>query len=106
MSFGKKLSPNKGVIDNAVKYALSKDVLLVHAAGNEAEDLNENPFYPMRTMEGGSEVVPNWIEVGASGWGKGKARVATFSNLSRWSSSLKLPNLLQATRSRFKKFFR
>ncbi len=93
MSFGKKLSPNKGVIDNAVKYALSKDVLFVHAAGNEAEDLNENPFYPMRTMEGGSEVVPNWIEVGASGWGKGKARVATFSNYGQGKVDLFAPGV-------------
>jgi len=33
MSFGKYYSPNKSMIDEAVKYAASKDVLLVHAAG-------------------------------------------------------------------------
>ncbi|RZK01970.1 MAG: peptidase S8, partial [Flavobacterium sp.] len=31
MSFGKAISPDKAVIDEAVKYAISKDVLLVHA---------------------------------------------------------------------------
>jgi subtilisin family serine protease len=34
MSFGKAYSPDKKVVDEAVRYALSKDVLLVHAAGN------------------------------------------------------------------------
>jgi subtilisin family serine protease len=39
MSFGKAYSWNKKVVDDAVKYALSKDVLLVHAAGNNAKNL-------------------------------------------------------------------
>ena len=38
MSFGKKISPEKSIVDEAVVYALSKDVLLIHAAGNESED--------------------------------------------------------------------
>ena len=35
MSFGKYYSPDKAIVDEAVKYAQSKDVLLIHAAGNE-----------------------------------------------------------------------
>ena len=36
MSFGKSFSPEKKWVDEAVKYAESKGVLLVHAAGNDA----------------------------------------------------------------------
>src|SRR5699024_1971917 len=37
MSFGKGWSPQKGAVDDAVKYADAKGVLLVHAAGNDGE---------------------------------------------------------------------
>jgi subtilisin family serine protease len=36
MSFGKYFSPEKAWVDDAIKYAESKGVLLVAAAGNEA----------------------------------------------------------------------
>jgi len=38
MSFGKGYSHDKDVVDEAVKYAKKNDVLLVHAAGNSAQD--------------------------------------------------------------------
>lgn len=81
MSFGKKLSPQKQAVDEAVAYALSKDVLLVHAAGNESENLAIHKFFPSPKFIGSTTSVPNWIEVGASGYKKGKkGRVAVFSN--------------------------
>src|ERR1044071_7001213 len=40
MSFGKGFSPEKKWVDEAVKYAQSKGVLLVHAAGNDAADID------------------------------------------------------------------
>lgn len=94
MSFGKKLSPSKQVVDEAVNYALSKDVLLVHAAGNESENLATNRFYPSPKFIGSSTTVPNWIEVGASGWQKGKkGRVATFSNYGKAEVELFAPGV-------------
>jgi subtilisin family serine protease len=80
MSFGKKLSPNKDIVDEAVEYAMKKDVLLVHAAGNDGLDLATNNFYPSAMLHQTGAKAPNWIEVGASGWEKGKNRVASFSN--------------------------
>jgi subtilisin family serine protease len=48
MSFGKSYSWDKSVVDAAVKYAASKDVLLVHAAGNDGESTKINNNFPTR----------------------------------------------------------
>src|SRR5690606_33281111 len=67
MSFGKGYSPHKHVVDDAVRYADSLGVLLVHAAGNDAEDLTVTPNFPTRVYaQGGS--ADSWIEVGATSW--------------------------------------
>ncbi|MGF1925744.1 MAG: S8 family peptidase, partial [Bacteroidia bacterium] len=46
MSFGKGFKWDKKVVDEAVKYAESKGVLLVHAAGNDNSDNDEVENYP------------------------------------------------------------
>ena len=79
MSFGKGYSPQKRAVDDAVRYAESKGVLLVHAAGNEGENLNENKNFPTPRFEGGGEA-RNWIEVGASSWEGPDRLAAPFSN--------------------------
>jgi len=79
MSFGKSYSPHKHVVDEAVKYAAEKNVLLVHAAGNDGKNTDIEPNYPRDQYDNGQEA-PNWIEVGASGWTKGKTLAAPFSN--------------------------
>jgi subtilisin family serine protease len=78
MSFGKAYSPHKAEVDEAVKYAEERGVLLVHAAGNDGEDLAQTPSFPTRDFVGGGSA-PNWIEVGASSW-KADSLAATFSN--------------------------
>ncbi|MBX6364472.1 MAG: S8 family peptidase [Gemmatimonadetes bacterium] len=79
MSFGKAYSPYKAAVDEAVKYAQSKGVLFVHAAGNDAEDLGQAENYPSRTyLDGG--VAENWIEVGASSWKTADSLAASFTN--------------------------
>ena len=79
MSFGKGYSPEKHVVDEAVRYAESRGVLIVHAAGNDAEDVEVEPSFPVRTYTAGGGAA-NWIEVGASSWEGGAALPATFSN--------------------------
>lgn len=51
MSFGKGFKWNKEVVDEAVKYAETKGVLLVHAAGNDNLDTDVEENYPNRYFE-------------------------------------------------------
>lgn len=68
MSFGKPVSPGKKYVWDAFKYAESKGVLLVKAAGNDNVDIAENIAYPTNYMTATSEkpLVSNMIVVGAS----------------------------------------
>ncbi len=79
MSFGKSFSPQKKWVDEAVRYAASKDVLLVHAAGNDAKNLDTTYNYPSPLFLDGSRP-KNWITVGASGDPKIGGLTANFSN--------------------------
>jgi cell wall-associated protease len=80
MSFGKGYSPEKGAVDEAVKYAVSKDVLIVHAAGNDANNIDTIPNFPNDIYLNTTTTAASWIEVGASSWKKGKEIPADFSN--------------------------
>ncbi len=85
MSFGKSQSWDKIAVDKAVKYAQSKDVLLVHAAGNDSKnnDAGETNFPNARFEKKGlfrPKKAKNWIEVGALSWKKNEDAVAEFSN--------------------------
>lgn len=66
MSFGKNLSPEKSWVDDAVKYAEDKGVLLVHAAGNDAADVDTVGNFPNPDFKNSKERANNWITVGAS----------------------------------------
>ncbi|WP_183906727.1 S8 family peptidase [Rufibacter immobilis] len=92
MSFGKGFSPQKQFVDEAVKYAESKNVLLVHAAGNEASNNDEVPHYPTRTLENGSQI-RSWIEVGATSKALGKDLVGSFSNYGKQTVDLFAPGV-------------
>lgn len=52
MSFGKSFKWNKEVVDEAVKYAEEKGVLLVHAAGNDSKNNDIEDNYPNKYYEG------------------------------------------------------
>ncbi|MEO6548761.1 MAG: S8 family serine peptidase [Ferruginibacter sp.] len=77
MSFGKSLSPDKKMIDEAAKYALSKDVLLVQAAGNSKRNIDAFDNFPNPQYLFTDSIAPNWITVGASDTA---AKAADFSN--------------------------
>ena len=66
MSFGKGFSPQKQWVDSAIQYAAIKDVLLVHAAGNDAKNIDSTENYPSTTFLSGGHA-NNVMTVGASG---------------------------------------
>lgn len=80
MSFGKDFSPQKKWVDDAVKYAASKNVLLVHAAGNDAKNIDVADNYPNAIIKEDMSRAPNWITVGASGDSAAGGLTAPFSN--------------------------
>ncbi len=79
MSFGKGFSPEKKWVDDAVRYAESKGVLLVHAAGNSHQNLDTTHNFPTQVYEDGRKAA-NWITVGASGDPQAGGFTANFSN--------------------------
>jgi subtilisin family serine protease len=82
MSFGKAWSPYKHLVDEAVKYADSKGVLMIHAAGNDGDDMTQAASYPTPVYKDGGRAV-NWIEVGATSWRMRDSLVASFSNFGK-----------------------
>ena len=80
MSFGKSFSPEKNWVDDAVKYAESKNVLLVHAAGNDAKNVDSLENYPNPVYRDNSGRAKNYITVGASGDATNGGFTASFSN--------------------------
>ncbi len=92
MSFGKSYSPHKEVVDAAVQYAESKNVLLIHAAGNDGDNNDVDKNYPNPFFLNG-KVAKNWIEVGASSWGADEDFVASFSNYGKKSVNIFAPGV-------------
>jgi cell wall-associated protease len=82
MSFGKGVSPEKEWVDDAVKYAESKGVLLVHAAGNEGANIDTSWNFPTPLFKDKVTRATNWITVGASAASK-NSLIATFSNVGK-----------------------
>lgn len=79
-SFGKYFSQNKEWVMDAIKYAESKDVLVVIAAGNELYDLDVTNKYPNDTYDGSPEYAKNVLIIGALSPSYGSKMVAGFSN--------------------------
>lgn len=79
-SFGKYYSPHPEWVWDAIKYAASKDVLIVNAAGNEAFDLDGIQVYPNDQKGTSSEISETFLTVGALNYKYGSEMVANFSN--------------------------
>ena len=92
MSFGKKYSWDKKVVDDAVKYAESKGVLLIHAAGNDNVDIDVVTHYPCKKFEGKGEAT-NFMDIGALSWKSGDKIVAPFSNYGKKTVDLFSPGV-------------
>jgi cell wall-associated protease len=84
-SFGKSFSPHKTWVYDAIKYAAKKDVLIVHAAGNDGYDIDktENINYPNDSEDNIKEFTNNVITIGAINKDYGQNVVAAFSNFGK-----------------------
>ncbi|RUA12766.1 MAG: peptidase S8 [Flavobacteriia bacterium] len=95
LSFGKDYSWKKEWVDEAVRYAHRKDVLIIHAAGNSARKLNGKNNFPNKYFEKGtlfgSKEAKNWIEVGATTHHFDEGFVANFSNYGKEQVDLVAP---------------
>ncbi len=82
MSYGKAYSPHQEEVIKAIQYAEEHGVLLIHAAGNDGKDIDDqemNANFPSPKYPSMSKRFTNWIEVGASTRYK-KHLAASFSN--------------------------
>ena len=100
MSFGKGYSWNEGIVEEAIKYAEKKDVLLVHAAGNSAQDNDIEDNFPNDSVDKRywlffkkKKPANNWLEVGALSYKEGEDMVATFSNYGKGNVDIFSPGV-------------
>lgn len=84
-SFGKSFSPHKQWVYDAIKYAAKKDVLIVHAAGNDGYNIDEtkNINYPNDSEDNIKEFADNVITIGAINKEYGENVIASFSNFGK-----------------------
>jgi len=66
MSFGKGYSPHQKEVYEAFKYADSKGVLLVHAAGNDNANVDKNSNFPTSMYSFQKEKLDLFLTIGAS----------------------------------------
>jgi len=102
MSFGKGYSWNEKIVEDAIKYAEKKDVLLVHAAGNSSQDNDTTDNFPndiykkkkfLGIFGGKEKTYKNWLEIGALNYENGDNLSAPFSNYGQKNVDLFAPGM-------------
>jgi len=92
-SFGKYFSPHPEWVRDAIKYAASKDVLIVNAAGNEGLNLDSIEVYPNDQSLTGPEIANNVLTVGALNYKYGSEMIAGFSNYGKMNVDVFAPGV-------------
>jgi cell wall-associated protease len=93
MSFGKYFSPEEKWVDEAVAYAEAKNVLLIHAAGNEMRDIDSIPHYPDPFYGKSKAKSDSYITVGASTGGPDSILLVRSSNYGKNQVDLFAPGV-------------
>ena len=92
-SFGKSFSPQKQWVFEAIKYADSKDVIFVHAAGNDAKDIDVEDNFPNDSEDKIKEISKSFITIGALAPEYGTDMVANFSNYGKLNVDIFAPGV-------------
>ena len=79
-SFGKGYSPKQKWVYEAIKYAASKDVLIVNAAGNDGKNIDIEKTFPNDSNDLKTEISDNFLTVGAMSANYNEKLPASFSN--------------------------
>ena len=79
ISLGKYYSPQAQMVNDAIRYAADRDVLIVCAAGNDHKDLDSVALYPTGTDRRGL-FFANFIRVGASDEQSRRAEMSNYGS--------------------------
>lgn len=93
MSFGKSHSMHPREVQEAIAYADSKGVLMIHAAGNDNADIDVNDNFPTSDYKFQQAKPVNYITVGASTFTVKEHLPATFSNYGQTKVDVFAPGL-------------
>lgn len=92
MSFGKYFSMYSHLMDDAIRYADERNVLLVKSAGNEADNLDLIDCYPSKTYQDGGAAT-NWLTIGSTQHKKDKHFCGSFTNYGKTTVDLYAPGV-------------
>jgi subtilisin family serine protease len=93
MSFGKSYSPKAQWVYDAIKYAAEKDVLIVHAAGNDAKDIDTKANFPNDAPDKINEISDNYITIGAISSNYDEKLLGDFTNYGKVNLDIFAPGV-------------
>ena len=89
-SFGKSYSPKREWVYEAIEYAASKDVLIVHAAGNSGKNIDVDNNFPNDLKV---EKYDNYLSIGAISSNYNENLPASFSNYGKKNVDIFAPGV-------------
>lgn len=89
-SFAKDFMMHPEFIYNAMKEAENKDVLIIHAAGNESRNIDKEPAYPNGFYDKRTKA-KNWMNIGATNSADTETLISYFSNYGKKSVDVFAP---------------
>lgn len=92
-SFGKAYSPDKEWVYEALQYAAENDVLIVNAAGNDSNNIDEVYTYPNDSKDLVTEFTNNVITIGAMSANWDENLPASFSNYGKLNVDVFAPGV-------------